>query len=114
MKGIANHTGPKPCVDVRKDGGEASAGVRAGRVLSREILHPECGNAEGILWGADAFEEAESRIGSDEDASRSRTPRGRRPRARTELTRTGTGRSQRCPWPKGATDRTVKPNGERR
>jgi hypothetical protein len=37
VEGVANHDGPEPCVGVREDGGEASAGVRAGRVLSREI-----------------------------------------------------------------------------
>lgn len=30
IKGIANHDGPESCVDVRKDGGEALTGVRAG------------------------------------------------------------------------------------
>jgi hypothetical protein len=45
VEGVANHDDPEPCVDVREGGGEASAGVRAGRVLSREITR---------LWGADA------------------------------------------------------------
>jgi len=36
-EGVANHTGPASCVDPQ-GGGEALAGVRAGRVLSREIL----------------------------------------------------------------------------
>jgi hypothetical protein len=35
-EGIANHTGPEPCAGDRKSVGEASAGVCAGRVLSRE------------------------------------------------------------------------------
>jgi hypothetical protein len=35
-EGIASRTGPEPCADVREGVGEASAGVRAGRVLSRE------------------------------------------------------------------------------
>jgi hypothetical protein len=35
-EGLASRTGPKPCADARKGMGEASAGVRAGRVLSRE------------------------------------------------------------------------------
>ncbi len=30
IKGIANHDGPESCADVRKDGGEALTGVRAG------------------------------------------------------------------------------------
>ena len=35
-EGVAIHTGPESCVDVREGGGEALTGVRAGRVLSRE------------------------------------------------------------------------------
>ena len=35
-EGVANHTGPKPCGGVREGVVEASAGARAGRVLSRE------------------------------------------------------------------------------
>jgi hypothetical protein len=45
VEGVANHDDPEPCVGARKGGGEASAGVRAGRVLSREITQ---------LRGADA------------------------------------------------------------
>jgi hypothetical protein len=37
VEGIASHNGPESCVGVRKDDGEALTGVRAGRVLSREI-----------------------------------------------------------------------------
>jgi hypothetical protein len=33
-EGIANHIDPEPCVAIREDGGEASAGVRAGQPLS--------------------------------------------------------------------------------
>jgi len=36
--GVATHFGPESCVDSRKGVGEALAGVRAGRVLSREIM----------------------------------------------------------------------------
>ena len=35
-EGVASHTGPEPCADAREGMGEASVGVRAGRVLSRE------------------------------------------------------------------------------
>lgn len=52
-EGLASHTGPESCIGVRKDAGEALAGVRAGRVLSREIHAPPRG---GILRGADAVE----------------------------------------------------------
>ena len=37
-EGIASHIGPESCARVCKDRGEALTGVRAGRVLSREIL----------------------------------------------------------------------------
>jgi hypothetical protein len=35
-EGVATHTDPESCADVRKGGGEALTGARAGRVLSRE------------------------------------------------------------------------------
>ena len=37
VEGVATHDGPESCVGVRKGVGEASTGVRAGPVLSREI-----------------------------------------------------------------------------
>ena len=37
VKGLANHNGPESCVEWRDSLGEALTGVRAGRVLSREI-----------------------------------------------------------------------------
>lgn len=37
IEDLANHDGPEPCVDVREGVREASVGVRAGLVLSREI-----------------------------------------------------------------------------
>jgi len=37
-KGLATHLGSESCVGVRKGDGEALTGVRAGRVLSREIV----------------------------------------------------------------------------
>ena len=111
-EGVANHAGPKPCVGVRKGDGEASAGVHAGRVLSREISGParEC----RTLQGAHAVEKAEGNTGSVAIARRSRALRGRRPRARMESTRAGTGRSQRRLRLEGAADRIVKPQGRRR
>jgi hypothetical protein len=38
-EGVATHTGPESCVVVRKGGGEALTGERAGRLLSREITN---------------------------------------------------------------------------
>lgn len=37
VKGLANHNGPESCGGARKSDGEALTGVRAGRVLSREM-----------------------------------------------------------------------------
>jgi hypothetical protein len=37
VEGVATHDDPESCTDVREDGGEALTGVRAGRVLSREM-----------------------------------------------------------------------------
>ncbi len=37
VEGLANHNGPESCVEWRDSSGEALTGVRAGRVLSREI-----------------------------------------------------------------------------
>ena len=35
-EGVANHIGPEPCVGIREDAGEASAGERTGQPLSRD------------------------------------------------------------------------------
>jgi hypothetical protein len=84
IEGVATHDGPESCVDVRKDGGEALTGVRAGPVLSREIMEfgvPTLSN------------EAEGHIADGAIASRQRTPRGQRPGACTESPCARTGRS---------------------
>ena len=77
-EGVAIHTGPEPCVAAREGRGEASAGVRIGQPLSREIL----------LRGADAVETAEGNTAGRVIASRPPTPRGLRPwHVRTLLAR---------------------------
>ena len=53
-EGIANHIGPEPCAGIREGVGEASAGVRAGQPLSREIEPPS--RKRWPLLGADAVE----------------------------------------------------------
>jgi hypothetical protein len=50
-EGKANHTGPKPCVSVREDRGEASAGDGAGRPLSRERCLLPSADSVTILEG---------------------------------------------------------------
>lgn len=46
VEGVATHDGPESCVDVRKDGGEALTGVRAGWVIEPR---------NRIVRGADAL-----------------------------------------------------------
>jgi len=104
-EGVASHTGPEPCVAAREGVGEALAGARAGRVLSRErfgqtgvptpSIRPE-GNIDHI---------ASARCG--------RTPRGRRPRARAETPRPGPGRSRVRQPHDGAAARMANPTGAR-
>jgi len=105
-EGVASHTGPKPCAGAREGMGEASAGVRAGRVLSRESIakigvptpsrRPE-GNTGRAAIARPASDPARSKT--------SRTP-GNSPR-----------RNWETPGPalaKGAKARAVNPIGERR
>lgn len=88
VEGIANHDDPEPCVGVRKDAGEASAGARAGRVLSREI---------NKIQVPMLLTEAEGNMSRGAIASLATTWRGRRPLARTESSCARTGRSPRRP-----------------
>ena len=53
-EGVAIHTGSESCTFVGNDEGEALTGVRAGKVLSREIESPS--RKRWPLWGADAVE----------------------------------------------------------
>jgi hypothetical protein len=41
-EGVANHTGPEPCVSIREDAGEASAGEFTGQPLSRVRIDFGC------------------------------------------------------------------------
>ncbi len=68
-EGVANHTGPEPCVFGREAGGEASAGECIGQPSSREIINRD----------ADAFVTAEGNTEVRANASASPVPRGRRP-----------------------------------
>ena len=53
-EGVATHTSPESCAGGGNSVGEALTGVRAGRVLSREIHAP--GRKPRVLRGADAVE----------------------------------------------------------
>ena len=69
IEGVATHDGPESCVGVRKDVGEALAGVRAGRLMSREISVSGCRRG-GLTRKATSLAAL--------FASRWWTPRGRR------------------------------------
>jgi hypothetical protein len=68
-EGVAIRIGPEPCVDIREDGGEASAGDRAGQPLSRD---------RKPFPGADAVCVAEGEMFERASASAWMTRRGRR------------------------------------
>ena len=78
-EGVANHTGPELCAVHREVGGEALAGVRAGRVFSPEI------RPTGVPTLSPC---AEGNILSIGIARWAGAPRGPRPRACTETPRT--------------------------
>ena len=68
-EGVAIHIGPEPCVGVREDDGEASAGERIGQPWSRESL---------IVPGADVVEITEGDMEGCAIASARPARRGRR------------------------------------
>jgi hypothetical protein len=82
VEGLAGHDGPEPCVDAREGGGEALAGVHAGRVLSRKMLNSRV----PTLW-----RKAEGNMGDALWQSSVPALRGLRPRARMQATWKGTG-----------------------
>ncbi len=93
-EGVATHTGSESCAVARKGGGEALTGVRAGRVLSREI-HP--------LRGADAL----SRGGRPHSAQRYRELRWNPARSETPCMHGNTSHGNReIPRPPAAQDVT--------
>ena len=88
IEGIANHDGPESCVDVRKGGGEALTGVRAGSAIEPR------NQGSGVPT---PLTEAEGNTAGSATASWQRTPRGRRTGACTESPCARTGRSHGCP-----------------
>ncbi len=99
VEGVATHDDPESCVVVRKGGGEALTGVRAGEVLSREI----------IGFGVPTLlMQSEGHTAGGASASTLGTPRGRRPSACAEPPCTGTGRSHGCSRGDGAAGRIGK------
>jgi hypothetical protein len=69
-EGIAIHIDPKPCVGIREDAGEASAGESTGQPLSRE---------SDLTQGADAVSFAEGNMAGHVSASVRSTLRDLRP-----------------------------------
>ena len=87
-EGVATHIGPEPCIGIREDEGEASAGERAGQPLSRE---------SDLAWGADAVTYAEGNTGGCGIASVRSDPTWSETLACTEAPCTGTGRTPARP-----------------
>src|SRR5260221_10754507 len=104
-EGVATHTDPESCGDVRKDGAEASTGARAGRVFSRERTS---------LRGADAVR----RSGRPNRERRQREAPADPARSETPCTHGNTMLGNReipgSPVADGATGRVGKPKGVRR
>lgn len=69
-EGLANHIGPEPCVCIREDAVEASAGECIGQPLSRE---------SSTFPDADAVPKAEGHADMRAIASAWQTGRGQRP-----------------------------------
>jgi RNA-directed DNA polymerase len=105
-EGVASHTGPELCADAREGMGEALAGARAGRVLSRESLVQIGVPTPSMRPEGNTTRAAIARLAADPARSKtSRTP-GNSPR-----------RNWETPGPalaKGAKVRAVNPIGARR
>jgi hypothetical protein len=88
-EGLATHTGPEPCVAVRKDGGEASVGERIGQQLSRE---------RNLILGADAVIRTEGNTDGHDNRERPDGPAWSKTLACADAPCTGTGRSHVWPF----------------
>jgi hypothetical protein len=115
VEGLASHGGPESCVHDREGVGEALTGVRAGRVLSREIQTPW--REPRANRGAEAVRVSRRphrrcRVGeAAPDPARSETPRtrGNISHGNREIPRPSAVR-----WEAFAAERIVKPKGVRR
>jgi hypothetical protein len=83
-EGVANHTGPEPCVRVREDTGEASVGERIGQPLSRERT---------LIPGADAVIRAEGNTDGHDRRECPNAPAWSKALACADAPCMGTGRS---------------------
>ena len=115
VEGLASRDGPESCVHAREGVGEALTGVRAGRVLSREMIHPR--RKPRPDRGAEAVRVSRRphrgcRIGeAAAGPARSETPctHGNIPHGNREIPRSSAAR-----WEAFAAERIVKPIGIRR
>ena len=104
-EGVAIRIGPEPCVGIREDDGEASAGERIGQPSSREKLK---------VPGADVFEITEGDMDGRVIASARPVRRGRRPwTLRDTLVKIGAkmvqhGRSITCQMAEAVTSKRVE------
>ena len=89
-KAVATRAGPEPWRGVREDAPQASAGVRAGWVWSRERTY---------IGAPTPWTDAEGNTGHIAIARYGRASRGRRPHARIETSCAEAGRSRCWPWP---------------
>jgi len=105
-EGVANHTGPASCAVVRKGGGEAWIGVRAGRVLSRERYEPDRG-ADAVEVGGRQHPRRRQRE-TPRDPARSKTP------CMPGINLQGNREIPRLSAVEGDVDRIGKPKGVRR
>lgn len=116
VEGLASHGGPESCVHIREGVGEALTGVRAGRVLSREIFST-CGEVCGSNGVPRPWRDAEGNTGAavngeaEPDPARSKTPRtrGNISHGNREIPRPAEARRETF-----AAARIVKPKGVRR
>jgi len=114
-EGLASYGGPESCVHAREGVGEALAGERAGRVLSRVIDAPQ--RELRVVRGAEAVEICRRphrgcRHGkAAPDPARSQTPctRGNISLGNREIPRPSAAR-----WEAFGAERIVKPKGTRR
>ena len=115
VEGLASYGGPESCVHIRKGVGEALTGVRAGRVLSREIHAPR--RESWDVRGAQVVEihrrpHRACRIGeAGMDPARSETPRTR---GNTSHGNRDIPRPSALRWEALGAERIVKPKGTRR
>src|SRR5690606_25000683 len=115
VEGLASYGGPESCVHIREGVGEALTGVRAGRVLSREIDAPRL--RSWVVRGAEVLETDRRphrccRFGeAASDPARSKTPRtrGNNSHGSREIPRPSAARREAPP-----AERLVKPKGVRR